>query len=271
MHKNQGFNPEVIKPEPCFEVALMETDLLWATQPVNKCEPPPPFFLLLIKSNFKKYLNTVTDTEAQWAWWPVNVTQCNHILLSKGNSSLQVSPPRLSTAPPQSLLHASNFALLSHCSDLHRCLPSTLNVLLLLTFPAPLYHPPSPWAQSDSSKQQVINQDSTFLSTQHPPPSRTPQQAATTRAHAYTPSLRDTLTDAQTLAISSFNAACFSIFIPSWLFLCWLPLKASFQECFLPWKISVMVEDSSLHSVIKNDDTEESGPPPLTLEFDSSS
>lgn len=66
--------------------------------------------------------------------------------------------------------------------------------------------------RSDSSKQHVIRRDSIFHCTQH--------LSTITDGHgtcSWLLSLRHALRDAQTPAILSFYAACFSILIPSWL------------------------------------------------------
>lgn len=197
---------------------------------------------------------------------PVNVTQCNHVLLSEGSSSLWISPPRLSSTPTPP----------NHCflPPTLRC--SRIALICIAAFP-PLSMSFYSWPFLLLSVihrlrgRSLIPQSSRWsIRPLLAPPPPFPEHHSRRPDTCSPPSLGHMLRDAQTLAISSFNAPCFSIFIPSWLFLCRRPLEASFQERFLLLDISVLVDHYSFHSVVKNDDTEESGPPPLTVEFESS-
>lgn len=104
-----------------------------------------------------------------WCKAAIKKNTCVRLPTSTCLSEVTMTTAEFLLSPRLSWLgRASNFALFSHFPDLHRRLSSTHRVLLILTFPASLYHLPSPWAPSDSSKQQVINQASTFLGSQHP-------------------------------------------------------------------------------------------------------
>lgn len=153
-------------------------------------------------------------------WLPVNMTQSKHVCSCVTQSddkknrcvglpaSTCLSEVTMTTAefllcPRLSWLgRASNFALLSHFSDLHRRLSSTHRVLLILTFPAPLYHLPV-WFLTAAGDQSGF----------YFPRLSAPQRRIRRPRHVLVPSLpRGT----RSQAMPSFYAARFSIFILFW-------------------------------------------------------